>query len=642
MNGFQYDAFDVTEKPQTKQTMATAPRGGVDGFLRNAVKGIVDPFLTMGKGLAYTPAAIGRILQNKPLYDLQKKAFGTTDQADIAKKIVGSTVGVGTTIAAPGASSIGKAATIGAVTGGASALTQDDSDLEDVLTGATVGGVTGGAIKGAGGVLSKLAKTPNPVKGTSNMFSREGSGLKVGPGVGDINRLDEAAEFMKRFPGKPKTQLRKLDVEMAKLGQEVDAILTATPYKLSGKTVSTRLQKAAEDLTDEKFYDLDLNNPAVSKILDRWYAKFDKVDEAKGINDLVKTLNSTAVRARDKLYSQSGTPLTAQETAALALKRAGDDVLSTIEDIAPLKRDMAMIFDINPQIANASEKGIGMPFTQGFTIKSPIQGLKAVQSRTGSLLNRNTKKAVEDTSIVDKEVSDAFGLIPRLLRQGATSGAGITATQQPTQQEVDVNSMVNEPDTMSEQQVDGGLQFGTSTPEQEDTDPFSVNNIRNSAQQILAQGGDMKDVAEFLNVAKTLQDLSSPAKKELTATQATRAAAAQNALNDIPLLKEAIDSGKLGGAKALPGSGTQIGRRVLGTENLDAALFNIADNILRARSGAAAPEAEVKRFVETFLPSATDSAKAKKQKLERAVRELQGFVDPQAGSADTLEEMVIQ
>jgi hypothetical protein len=167
-------------------------------------------------------------------------------------------------------------------------------------------------------------------------------------------------------------------------------------------------------------------------------------------------------------------------------------------------------------------------------------------------------------------------------------------------------------------------------------------NITQKALQAAALQALAKGDTQGIAAIKSVMDIigSGSKDKELTSSQATRAAAAKNALNDIPLIEDAIQSGKLGGAKVIPGSGTQIGRRLLGTENLDAALFNIADNILRARSGAAAPEAEVKRFVETFLPSATDSAVAKKNKLERAVRELQGYVNPYSGTEDTLDGLL--
>lgn len=182
------------------------------------------------------------------------------------------------------------------------------------------------------------------------------------------------------------------------------------------------------------------------------------------------------------------------------------------------------------------------------------------------------------------------------------------------------------------------LPDNATNPAQTNKSPFASENLQNSIEQILSSGGTMKDAKEFVDMAETLSTLQGAGQtKPLNATQATRAAAANNALKDIPMIAEAIESGRLGGAKALPGSGTQIGRRILGTENLDAALFNIADNILRARTGAAAPEAEVRRFVDTFLPAPIDSAKAKREKLERAIRELQGYVNPMEASTDTLE-----
>lgn len=75
----------------------------------NIGKTIAQPFVTLGKGLAYTPEAIGREIQNKPITDIQQKAFGTTDQGQIAKDIVGSTIGAGLTIAAPGLDSAAEA-----------------------------------------------------------------------------------------------------------------------------------------------------------------------------------------------------------------------------------------------------------------------------------------------------------------------------------------------------------------------------------------------------------------------------------------------------------------------------------------------------------------------------------------------------
>lgn len=230
------------------------------------------------------------------------------------------------------------------------------------------------------------------------------------------------------------------------------------------------------------------------------------------------------------------------------------------------------------------------------------------------------------------------GLTGRVLREGAkqeiggaVGGAilpGAPEAPELTQQDVMIadNTMADAgitPDILQEpDQVRQGLQA--------------------AALQALA-AGDTQGLESITKTVALLESLgmfgAEEAKpKELTSAQQTRAAAAQNALNDIPMIEDAIASGKLGGLKNLPGSGTQWGRRLLGTEDLDAALFNIADNILRARSGAAAPEAEVQRFKNTFLPRESDSENAKRLKLQRAIRELQGYINPQGVATGGVED----
>lgn len=179
--------------------------------------------------------------------------------------------------------------------------------------------------------------------------------------------------------------------------------------------------------------------------------------------------------------------------------------------------------------------------------------------------------------------------------------------------------------------------FGEGTQQ-----PQQGIDVQGVAMQLIQKGAsldEVQQVIEELSLINSIQDgsyfLPEDEGVDLTAAQAKTAASAQNALNDIPLIEQAINSGQLGGAKSLPGANTSIGRRLLGTENLDAALFNIADNILRARSGAATPEPEVKRFAESFLPNPLDSDEAKRQKLQRAVRELESYLNPQAVAAGT-------
>lgn len=67
-------------------------------------RGIIHPFSTFGSALAHVPQALYREVQNKPIYDIQKNVFGTTNQGNIAKQIIGDTATIGLTAAAPGIS----------------------------------------------------------------------------------------------------------------------------------------------------------------------------------------------------------------------------------------------------------------------------------------------------------------------------------------------------------------------------------------------------------------------------------------------------------------------------------------------------------------------------------------------------------
>lgn len=185
------------------------------------------------------------------------------------------------------------------------------------------------------------------------------------------------------------------------------------------------------------------------------------------------------------------------------------------------------------------------------------------------------------------------------------------------------------------------LQLNGEMPQSLDSalGPYDPQFAVQNAQSILSQGGDLDDVAKYIGLVQVLQDLNAPQETKLNSSQQQRATAAENAMRDIGQIEGAIGSGKLGTLKSLPGANTALGSKLLGTEDLDAALFNVADNILRARSGAATPPDEVKRFAANFLPRPTDSDAAKVAKLQRAKRELQGYLNPtRVSSNSSLEE----
>lgn len=155
----------------------------VTNAVGSIVKGAAQPVGELGKAIYYTPHAVAREIQNKPITDIQKKAFGTTDQGKIAKKIVGDTVQVGGLIAAPGSSAAkttltkkiatgaAKGAAINTVAGGGAQLAQNGKlNAKGLAENAALGAVLGGTapVVSKGIKLAKDNKVPLNEKGAVN------------------------------------------------------------------------------------------------------------------------------------------------------------------------------------------------------------------------------------------------------------------------------------------------------------------------------------------------------------------------------------------------------------------------------------------------------------------------------------------
>lgn len=348
----------------------------------------------------------------------------------------------------------------------------------------------------------------------------------------------------------------------------------------------------------------------------------EKLVNAKSVKDLEKIRKE----ADDLAYSATGAKKTSAAAQANAVREAVDGFVT---ELSPAYKAIKGDYSLSKQLletaskASKNSKGLELPLRGplGTIAAGGNTAVGAKNAITGLLSKVRGKKE----PVISPDLADAFG--PKTTGQGilgAVARESFLGSRPSITGEQPVEAETAPP---ADQLGADGLNSSTL----EDTNPFSKDRVQNLILQDL-QGNGGKNIANLMKLYETFGADTSKSEPKLTSSQATRAAAAQNALNDIPLLENSIKSGKLGAAKAIPGAGTALGRRILGTEDLDAALFNIADNILRARSGAAAPEAEVRRFVDTFLPGALDSEKAKQQKLDRAVRELYGYVNPTAAS----------
>lgn len=576
---------------------------------------------------------------------------GAASVASIGLDVLGA--GTGSAILGGGLKqAIGQGLKQGALYGGAQGALQPLKDkgaeatAEDIggnaVSGAAVGGLIGGAAGGAlrainpskAAVVSSESTSPSLVNRMGRRLTESGSGLKADPTTGGVQKLQQQTEFMSKYTGTPRQQRVKMEQDMTSLSKEVDDILSKSPTPIKGDEVRTQVQAAIDDPL--KYADVDLSLSGVQKNLESHLNKFQKATTAKELNDYIKQLNPIARRAQDKIAR--GVTLTDKEAAALTAKRAGDDVLTAIPEIKPLKQNMAQIFEVTPQVSKAAEMKIGLPFVTGINSKAPVQAAKGAQSRIGALLqgvgkggSKNVDQDALDTAFMPSAAKDiARGTASALLNPAVGRGA---AAMQPEQSQG------------STQPVEGQLLDAAADPtagmgSMEDAGDQYASiraQLQQSALEALA-AGDTKGLANIKAVADLFPEpkAGSGGNKPLSAEASKIIANANSGLKSLSQLEAIIN--KQGGVSAgtlVPGRELfgGAGAAALGTGEYDTAARNVKDVITRLRTGAALTDQEA-TFYEAQIPQAFDTPEVRAQKLG-LFRDLFSSVANRTGSAGT-------
>ena len=576
---------------------------------------------------------------------------------------------------------------------------------DDVVKGVVLGGKKAGKQFAQGGIDDILKSSGNATVGTAGRgkvdnFIDKNLAQQYGTLSKPVRKITDPARTVRELADagvyKPEDAAR-----IASVVTGGDGILNKAVVKASGgaRRVDTSTLRGVFDDAVSNVGLVDADKKSITQIFNTKMkalaggakGSLDPNADPSDVLDMIKSLEKASINLKGKganyamptpqRLDQAGVlDLVVDELTEKLYKDAGANAnLANILTPA-LRKDLITLNPNNKQWATWVDKNVMGAKNVGqirsaqrpFVAASQMveEGAKNEFSMGGQLVrnSRGLREKVADTvlggasEVAARTGAKATRALPSLpsgvgasLRTGRQLATG-TATRgignsllNPTDQGIpqDMQSGILQQDAQSllgAQQMQEPL--GQELLEQPQSNAIDVQGI---ALQLINKGASMEEVQqaiEELTTINAIQDGSffqpEEEEQELTAAQATRAASAQNALNDIPIIEQAIADGSLGGRKALPGATSQIGRRLLGTENLDAALFNIADNILRARSGAATPEPEVKRFMEGFLPSPLDSEQAKRQKLQRAVAELQSYTNPQGAATGTLQEALSQ
>ena len=597
-------------------------------------------------------AASARQPQQKP--QQKKKVGGLKGLLAGALPLIGGTVGsVVGTVAAPvagtiaggaGGSALGKLA--------AQKLLGEETNWGDVAKEGALGaipGVAGVAAKGLKGAVAAsrgaksldtatdvgrgaqtteqvmLAKKPDIKQKLGERLTESGSGLKIDKtkGVNAGEDLQKRSQFMSQYTGTPRQQLTSMQDDMQKLGTQTDELLAQNTGKFNGTQVTSKIQSAIDDPL--VYPDLDLTPPGTQRLLKAYEQKFAAAKDPAEVNERVKEVNKLALRAEKKLENPNATALTSSETAALAFKRAGDEALGQIEGLKPLKQSQAQLFDAAPQVAQASEKGVGLPFVSGANIKAPVQALKGVQSKMGAKLQGGTQPPGAQPPAMGGVPTGYSPYIKAAAAQGASRAVVSPFLASPEQDQPAINDIQPAPT-----QIDPSM---GAQPEQP-TSPFSDPQAVQTAYMNALAAGDTEAAKLIMAGYETFGQTAS-AEKPLSAEASKVISNANNGLTSLDQLSSMISSGGVPKGTLIPGRDLfgGAGAAALGTSSYDTAARNIADVITRLRTGAALTEQE-EAFYKSQLPQALDPPETIQQKLNM-FRDLFSSVASRSGTAGT-------
>lgn len=606
----------------------------------------------------YTP---GTIPANQP-QPQKKKPGGLKALLAGALPLIGGAVGsvvggVGGTLVAPVA---GTAA--GGIAGGAAGsglgklaaqkLLGEDTNWADVGKEAALGavpGVGGLAAKGLRGAVAAsrgskaldvaadtgkaaqtteqvmMAQKPSIKQKLGERLTEAGSGLKIDKtkGVNAGEDLQRRSQFMSQYTGPPRQQLTSMQGDMQRLGSQTDELLAQNAGKVTGSQVTTKIQSAIDDPL--VYPDLDLTPPGTQRLLKAYEQKFAAAKDPTEVNERVKEVNKLALRAEKKLENPNATALTSSETAALAFKRAGDDALGQIEGLKPLKQSQAQLFDAAPQVAQASEKGIGLPFVSGANVKAPVQALKAIQSKVGAKLQGGTQPPGAQPPAMGGVPTGYSPYIKAGIQQGVSRATISPFLASP---EPEPLADVTQTEQVPQMGLDG---FGDT---QQPTSPFAdPQAVQNAYMQALAAGDT--EAAKLIMAGYETFGQQTASEKPLSAEASKVIATANSGLSSLGQLESMIAEGGVPKGTTIPGRGLfgGAGQAVLGTTGFDAAADNVADAMVRARTGAAATKEELALY-RRLLPQAFDPPEEQQRKMQ-TVRDYFMSIANRTGSAGT-------
>lgn len=561
-----------------------------------------------------------------------------------------------------------------------------DALKEGALTGALSGVGEGFQLAKAGKAVTGASSLLHPVENvgagmvarnagqavTSGAVESVGKGIKAGglgmsqgataKGLEDIGaqRSDELVNTVtKRLGirvGSPESVQRALEPKLARLGESIGQSYTKANVALSKEEVNRLGTSIIEKVTSQAGLDKNAENFALEQA-----RRLVKANDVEGLWQFTKDLEKNSIN-----FARSSSAVSpAKESVARIIREETRNFLNAkVPALAEQNSLYHDALDANKLLIKGSKNASG-GLTQRLMSMSPV---KAAEAKTGQAVE-NVGKALAGTG--EGTITGPMSQVTRQikLQSPASLSRALSGLNQP--QADNSNALYTQADQMPGAEQPMGP--GNGLPYYNPSDPFGAGSqlreMPGAGGNPMQPGGastygeanmmadiqrDPKHMADYVSLYKTLSAIDQAKAKasktnglpsnvgKLSAQQYYSAQQGMQALQD---LNRIMQSNPGVYAKTnIPGQHAPvIGGMIqgaVGTSEYNTYARNIADLLLRARTGATANAQEINMYMHELMPQAGDSphvAQAKLQQLQQNFQDIIAAGGQDSGGGDNTD-----
>lgn len=374
----------------------------------------------------------------------------------------------------------------------------------------------------------------------------------------------------------------------------------------------------------------------VPAILNKFNQKLNGAKDLKGLEALRREYDDIA-------FTESGAGKTAAAAQAKAIREAIDDFITPLSpDYKAVKGDYSLAKRALQDVSKANKDPMGIPIpvpsTGLRTISVGGQGVQGFKNKINAKLAGNT---IQPTTGAAKNPYKT-GAVASRVGVGTPLVNALAGNTAPAVAE-DTDLQALEAELAGQGQVDPttGMPLDQALmqePQADQNDPFNPANIQANVQQMMANGATQKDLASYLDMVQQMQDINAaanPQGKAPSAAALKQSETANAGFRSLAEIEQIIQGGGVPKGTVVAGRGMLggLGQNVLGTASYDAAADNVADTMVRLRTGAAATKEELALY-RRMLPQAFDSPDVQRQKMNAVRTYLQNLSSTPAAGID--------